>query len=275
MTACTPLLRDWLPPALHRWLGRASGRSLRFTGGWSDWTAARNASSGYDDSAILQRVLQATRDVEAGRAAFERDSVLFETWQPPFQLLAPLLRHALQHGGQLEVIDFGGSLGSTLRQCRPFMPGSLSLRWRVVEQAAFVAAGRDEFGDDVLSFHDSLAELPPASASRLLLASSVIQYLEAPLAQFEDWASHGIGTLIIDRTPVWPGNEHVACVQHVPRHIYPASYPCWVFSRPRLLERLESCWHLLCEFDCAEGRHAARGGPTFDFKGFILERKAA
>ena len=65
MTAAA-VLRDWLPPALHRALGRATGRSLRFVGGWPGWDAAAAASRGYDDSAILERVVHATRHVEAG-----------------------------------------------------------------------------------------------------------------------------------------------------------------------------------------------------------------
>lgn len=274
MTAAA-VLRDWLPPALHRALGRATGRSLRFVGGWPGWDAAAAASSGYDDSAILERVVHATRHVEAGRVAFERDSVLFDTWQPPFQLIAPLLRHALRHGGSLDVVDFGGSLGSTYRQCRPFLPELAALRWHVIEQPLFAAAGRSEFSTPPLVFHTELSALPAAIAPRLLLASSVLQYLPHPMQHLQDWEASGIDTLVLDRTPVWEGPEDRACVQHVPRHIYDASYPCWVLSRSGLLDRLSRDWRLVCEFECPEGRHVARQGPTFEFKGFVWERKAA
>lgn len=269
------VLRQWLPPVVHRALGRATGRSLRFVGGWSNWADAAAASRGYDDAAILRRIVAATREVEAGRASFERDGVLFETWEPPFQLLAPLLRHALRHGGRLEVVDFGGSLGSTYRQCRPFLPQLQSLQWHVVEQAGFVDAGRAEFARPPLHFHPSLASLPPASAPRLLLASSVLQYLPQPLQHLLDWQEHAIDTIVLDRTPVWNGPDDRVCVQHVPRHIYDASYPCWVLSRPRLLDLLSRDFRLVCEFDCPEGRHVPRGGPAFDFKGFVWERKSA
>lgn len=273
MTAAA-LLRQWLPPAVHRALGRASGRSLRFVGGWPGWAAAAAASRGYDDSAIVERVAAATREVESGRAAFERDGVLFDAWQPPFQLLAPMLRHALRHQGRLEVVDFGGSLGSTYRQCRPFLPPLVSLDWHVVEQVRFVEVGRAEFARPPLDFHAALSELPPAGAPRLLLASSVLQYLPQPAQHLREWEGHGIDTLVLDRTPVWDGPQDHVCVQHVPRHIYDASYPCWVMSRPQLIDRLAPEWRLVCEFDCPEGRHVARGGPAFDFKGFVWERRA-
>lgn len=268
-------LRQWLPPALHRALGRATGRSLRFVGGWPDWAGAAAASRGYDDGAILRRVAAATREVEAGRAAFERDGVLFDAWQPPFQLLAPLLRHALRHGGRLDVVDFGGSLGSTFRQCRPFLPPMATLQWHVVEQPRFVDAGRTEFTNPPLQFHPSLAALPAPEAPRLLLASSVVQYLPQPASHWDEWDEAAIDTIVLDRTPVWDGPDDRVCVQHVPRRIYDASYPCWVLSRPRLLERLSRRWRLVCEFDCPEGRHTASGGPTFEFKGFVWERHQA
>lgn len=265
-------LRESLPPMLYRALGRASGRALRFTGGHANWQAARAASDGYDSDAILQRVRHATQEVVSGRAAFERDGVCFEHWQPPFALLAPLLRHALQHDGVLDVVDFGGSLGSSFRQVTPFLPRLNGLRWQVVEQPAFVAAGRSEFSTETLSFHATLEDLPPPLAPRLLLLSSVLQYLPSPQTAVAEWERSGFRTVVLDRTPFWDGPDDHVCVQHVPRHIYAASYPCWILSRPRLLEGLAPDWQLLCEFPCAEGRHNARGGPNFEFKGLVLER---
>jgi putative methyltransferase (TIGR04325 family) len=266
-------LREWLPPRLHRALGRALGRTLRFDGGHADWSSAAAAARGYDDAAILQRVRDATREVVAGRAAYERDSVLFDHWQPPFALLAPLLRHALAHGGRLDVADFGGSLGSSYRQCRPFLPRLDVLQWHVVEQPAFAAAGRAEFSTAELHFHERLADLPPALAPRLLMACSVLQYLPQPAQAIDEWTASDAQTLLLDRTPMWDGNADRACVQQAPRHIYDSSYPCWVLSRPQLFGRLERGWRLVCEFDSPEGRHTARGGPSFEFKGQLWERQ--
>jgi len=265
-------LKRWLPPALLAGINRVSGRSPYFVGGWDGWPAAAAASWGYDDDEILRRVRAATREVIAGRAAFERDSVLFAHWVPPFQILAPLLRHAMRHEGRLEVVDFGGALGSTYRQCKHFLPDLAALRWHVIEQTGFASAGRSEFSTDELHFHASLETLPPALAPRLLLASSVLQYLPAPATHLVAWQNLGIDTLVIDRTPTWHGKVDIACVQHVPRSIYLASYPCWVLSRAGLEQAMQAGWRLICDFDCPEGRHVARRGPVFEFKGFVWER---
>jgi putative methyltransferase (TIGR04325 family) len=268
------LIREWLPPTVYRAIGRWSGRSLRFTGGWSDWADAAAASTGYDDASILKRVVDATREVVAGHAAFERDSVTFKEWQPAFQLLAPMLRHALKHESRLDVVDFGGALGSTYRQSLPFFPPLDALRWQVIEQPDFVKAGQSEFEDESLFFFTKLADLPPPLAPRLLLASSVLQYLSEPDQILDEWERAGVTTIVLDRTPVWEGLAHQAVVQHVPPHIYPASYPCWLLSRTALLARMSTRWRLICETDCPEGRHFARNGPNFEFRSFVWERVA-
>lgn len=267
------LAREWLPPVLHRAIGRATGRSTRFVAQAGGWSQAMASSKGYSDEAILERVARATREVLAGRAAFERDSVLFHEPAHPFQILAPLLRHALLHDGKLEVIDFGGSLGSTYRQCLPFLPPLAHLGWHVVEQAQFVAAGKAEFAHRELHFHPSIEELPALAAPPLLLASSVLQYMAQPDALVDAWTRSPASTLVIDRTPLSDAADHVLCLQHVPRWIYDASYPCWILSRERLMQQLGQHWDLLATFDCPEGSQRAEGGSTFAFEGLVLERR--
>lgn len=275
MSAAVELARAWLPPALFSLAGRWSGRALRWEGVPPRWEDAVRRSTGYDDASILQRVAAATREVVAGRAAYERDSVLFQEPAPPSPLLFPLLRHALRHPGPLDVVDFGGSLGSTYRLCRAFLPEGLALRWTVVEQPAFVAAGQAEFATEELRFAPSLDALPPAAGPRLLLASSVLQYLQRPAAVLDTFETSGAATLVVDRTPVWDGPADALAVQHVPPHIYRASYPCWILSRPALLARWRAGWRLVADVPAPEGRRQASGGPAFEFRGFILERDPA
>jgi putative methyltransferase (TIGR04325 family) len=263
--------RGWLPPAARRSLATLAGRRLRFEPVRGTWADAVARSSGYDHASILQRVVVATREVVAGRAAYERDSVLFHEPSVRFEILAPLLRAALRHGGRLDVIDFGGSLGTLYRQCRPHLPLA-TLRWQVVEQPAFVAAGRAEFTTAELSFHDALNDLPGPVVPRVLVASSVLQYLPDPMRHLKAWAAaREVDTVIIDRTPMSGAAEHALAIQHVPRHIYPASYPCWVLSRVRLLEAFPG-WQTAAEFEGPEGAFRLPGGPRFTFNGLILER---
>jgi hypothetical protein len=62
-------------------------------------------------------------------------------------------------------------------------------------------------------------------------------------------------------------------VQHVPRTIYDASYPCWALSRPRVLAMLrETGWRMQAEFTCREGTFSLSSGLEITFRGLIAER---
>lgn len=262
-----------LPPPLYESLQRLSGRSMRFSGPYRDWREALRQAGGYDDEAILRRVRAATREVIAGHAAYERDSVAFIQPAMPMTVLAVLLRHVLRNPGPLRVIDLGGSLGSLYRHCRPYLPPLQGLRWHVVEQAAFVAAGRAEFTTDELDFHGSIDALPADSTPSFLLVSGVLQYLERPMEQFEAWARSSAATLFIDRLTLSTLDVDTFCVQHAPKFIVQSSYACRVLSRRRLLEALAPHWRLAGEHDCPrDGRWTVKGGPEFGFQGLLFDR---
>lgn len=268
------IVRDLAPPALVRLARRSSADRLRWAGHPLDWQAAVLASSGYAASDILARVSQATEQVVSGGACFERDSVAFYRPEYPFPLVTALLDEAVRHRGKLDVVDFGGSLGSAYWQCRPMLESLLQLRWHVVEQAHFVDTGRQRFSSDQLRFYGSLSEACANASPSVALASSVLQYLPDPYDVLEKLAATGATTLVIDRTPVSDLATDRLCIQHVPPSIYSASYPCWIFSRQNLMERLEKHWSLRAEFPCAEGAVRTDDGAAFSFVGLIMRRKS-
>lgn len=267
------LVRSLLPPLLLSAAKRATGRSLRFRAAGGDWSAASRRSHGYADPEVIGRVAAATRAVVTGQAAFERDSVTFEQPDYRYPLLAGLMHHAALHRGNLHVIDLGGALGSTYWQLRPFLRGLRSVRWHVVEQPAFTEIGQREFAGDELQFAASLNEAALAATPCVALLSSVLQYLEHPDEVLAGLARSPATHLLIDRTPLHAGARDRLTIQEVPRHIYEASYPCWILSRPRLLEALATHWALLADFGCDEGFGRTDEGVSLEFRGFYLERR--
>jgi putative methyltransferase (TIGR04325 family) len=186
--------------------------------------------------------------------------------------MSGLLRAAALEGGRLRVVDFGGSLGSVYRQCRSMLEGLTSIRWTVIEQEAFVIAGRAEFTTDELRFERAIEDVPNDEQT-VIMASSVLQYLEDPAAALDTFAQSAARHLIIDRTPMGAQSSDRLCVQYVPAHIYPGSYPCWILSRSRLMDGLLRAWNVVCDFPCAEGTARTDDGLEFEFRGVILERK--
>lgn len=262
-------VKDWVPPVLWRW-GRSFGsRSLRLQGVFSSWQDALRHASGYDSEQIFERVREAALKVKAGEASFERDSILFTRPQCNFPVVAALLRAAAEDRSRLSVLDFGGSLGSSYFQCRPFLGRLAQLRWSVVEQPHFVACGNELFQTEELRFYHSIADCLQAEAPQLLLFSSVLQYLEAPYAVLQQVRPETFPYVVVDRTFFTSGSADVLTVQLVPREIYPASYPAWIFSLQKFRGALSPPYEVLAEFDSPEGT-VGNARLHADCKGFLF-----
>ena len=266
-------LGKWLPPALIEHLKPLFRHGVYFSGSFPDWESASTAATGYDAELILERVKNATLEVLAGRAVFERDSVLFDQEQYSFPVLAGLLRAAVENDGRLAVLDYGGSLGSSYFQCRNFLKVLSALSWHVVEQPHFVRCGREAIASEQLRFYFTIAEVLADTKPDAVLLSSVLQYLPDPYAVLTELLQHEINYLIIDRTPFAETTVDVITMQHVPSSIYPASYPCRIFNQQSMIAHLAARYELVVEFAGLD-RSAIANGLKFDFSGMIFRLKS-
>lgn len=256
------------PPVVSRALQRRSPHVIRFEDDVTGWDDAVQRSTGYDEASILQSVRTATEAVLRGGAAFERDGVLFAAPEYRWPVLGALLAQAARDGS-LRVLDFGGSLGSTFWQYRHLLEG-VSTEWAVVEQPAFVAAGR-ALDQHAVTFHETIAEAAEAVQPNAVLLSSVLQYLPAPHATLSELTGVGARTLVLDRTTMTDLDEDRASVQVVPASIYSARYPAWLLSRRALLADLEE-WTLLDEFAGIEPATESSSGVPIDWLGMSFVR---
>ena len=200
-------------------------------GYYRTWNEAIQASTGYGRDVILNKTKEALLKVKNGQAVYERDSVIFDEIQYAWPLLAGLMWVAAQNQGHLNVLDFGGSLGSTYFQNRTFLDSLPEVCWNIVEQPGHVKVGKEFFEDERLKFFSSIKGAVSESLPNVVILSGVLQYLERPYDVLSELMELGCEHIIIDRTPFWDGNEDRLCVQHVPPSIYPASYPMWIFCR--------------------------------------------
>src|SRR5690606_5982367 len=108
------------------------------------------------------------------------DTVLFHRREANGHLLKALQIAAVANGGRLRVVDFGGALGSTWWQHRPWLEEFSEVTWSVVEQPAFVEIGQREFSVGPLRFFPSLSSCFDYDQPDIILLSSVLPYLEKP-----------------------------------------------------------------------------------------------
>jgi len=234
------LLKDCLPPVIYRFLTRCytKNAAVQWEGDYPNWQSAVVASDGYEHEAIFLKIRGAARAVRDGQALWERDSVLFYREEYRWPLLSGLMMIAAQNHGSLNVLDFGGALGSTYRQHQILLDTIHRLSWNIVEQPHVVHCGQKEFTTDTLKFWPSIQECAADSQPDVILFSGVLQYLEEPYAILEQAILLRPKAFIIDRTPFTLEGERIT-VQYVSPEIYPASYPCRWLDRSRVNGILE------------------------------------
>ena len=266
------LVKSLLPPliitGLRPLFRRSRAEPIRFIGNYKSWEEAEAASSGYGTAEILEKTRAAALKVKRGEAAFERDSVAFDAVHHDFPLLAGLLRAAIGHD-RLSVLDFGGALGSTYFQCRPFLSVVNHLRWSVVDQPGHVACGRNEFANDQLHFYGSLDECLAMEKPNVLLLRSVLQYLPQPYRFLAEIVERDIPYLIIERTAFTRTGRDRLTVQQVPPWIYNASYPAWFLSEPDFRQSFAPRYRLVCEYESGEKFHPP--GESAIYKSFQFQ----
>jgi putative methyltransferase (TIGR04325 family) len=242
-------------------------RGTVWAGDYRSWSEALAASGSYDSDVIFRKVEAAAREVHEGRAVYERDGVVFDHIEYSWFLLSALLWVAARNGGKLDVLDFGGALGSTYRQNARFLK-ALEVRWNIVEQPRFVESGKKHFAG--LHFYDSIDACLRDASPQVAVLSSVLQYLERPREILEQLGN--IPFVVIDLTGVHAGPRDRLTVQTVPPEIYPASYPCWIFSEARLRQDLQRSHSIVAESDSHIGNHIRIGNLRAGYRGFILEK---
>lgn len=210
-------------------------------GDYKNWEELTALSGGYEANTILDITKGSLLKVKTGEAVYERDSVLFDKKLYPYSIISALLYSAVECGGALNVLDFGGSLGSTYYQVRDLIPPSVKLQWSVVEQTDYVKCGQELFEDEILKFHFTIAESMSSVKADVLILSSVVQYLEKPHDFLNEIQGFDFKYIIMDRTSFIKDNQpDRLTLQVVPPDIYEARYPAWFFNEKKLLEHFSN-----------------------------------
>lgn len=261
-----------MPPLAYDIYRSIRGGGIQFNGVYPDWVSAQRQSEGYDADQILEKVRVASHKVLRGEVVWERDSVVFDAPQYPFPVISMLLRAAFENDGTLNVLDFGGALGSSYYQSRDFLNKVKSVKWCVVEQPNFVECGKREFQFENLLFNDNLENMIKDVRPNLILASGVLQYMSSPREILDIFSHSKADYIVIDRTPIAINGNQVISVQSVPSEINKSSYPLWLFNENILKEPLLTNYNEMASFPAVDGK-LGNGTLKAVFKGFIFQKK--
>lgn len=252
-----------LPDGVKNFL---TGLFYGWHGNYSTWEEALERSSGYNSRLILDRVSFSAGKVRDGQATFERDSVLFNEVVYSFPVLSSLLWIAAQNGSRINVLDFGGALGSSYYQNKKFLDSIQEVNWCVVEQPDFVKEGIRQFSTERLHFYYSIEDCLNNYKIDVVLLSSVLQYIDEPYTLLDKIISKNITYLIFDRTPFIEREDRIT-IQKVHPSIYKATYPCWFFNKNKFISYMSQAYDTIIEFDALD-----KANIPSEFKGFLFRK---
>lgn len=270
MNTIKALVRDWTPPIFRRTVKNVFFPGIRFTGDYSNWEEAKKQCLGYDAGHILNKVLEATLKVKRGEAAYERDSVVFSEIEYAWPVAAGLMWVAAQTRGRLDVLDFGGALGSSYFQNHIFLSRLPQVQWSVIEQSHYVSAGNKHIADETLKFYEKIDDCILERRPNVVLLSNVLQYLPDPFELIKKICLIQANFIILDRTIVNRFSNNKIYVQSVPSSIYAATYPCRSFAEMSLLEAFRPSYKLELKFPSLD--FSALNSISADFNGYIFSK---
>lgn len=243
---------------------------LLLKGKYTSWDEARENSLGYSNANIFEKVKSAALQVKNGKALYERDSLLFCSPSYSNTITSSLIRASLlNRNGPLTILDFGGSLGSTYFQHKNFLKNNNHITWTVIEQDHFVDFGSQHLTDSILNFTKALPQ-PNSMKPDLLLFSSVLQYLENYAEIIANAIALAPNIITVARTPFHRKNDPSSIsVQIVPKEIYSASYPIWLFNQESFLRIFQEHYNLVDQFTNDDFLR-----DDIEFKSFVFEKKS-
>lgn len=207
---------------------------VRYLGDYGSWGSARDECKGYDDSVIIDKVINSTRKVLDGDAVWERDSYLFYEPKYVYSICAAILRCAVQKKDQsVRILDIGGALGSTYFQNRVYLE-DVKLEYVIAEQDSFVKYGKSNLENDILKFISSTENYTDYGKFDIILMSASLQYI----SYFQEIVSKIVSArphyIILDRILV--GGRTRICIEEVPKEIYKSSYPVMIYTENEIME---------------------------------------
>lgn len=236
---------------------------------YDDWETASLFARDVNSKEFIAKKYAAVEDVLVGRAAFERDSVVFDKPTIHWPFLASLMRCIALKNEAITIVDFGGGFGSLCLQHSSVLEG-FQVRWNIIELEGIVELGKQLDIPNTKFYHD-INEMSGEKVPDLVIFSGVLQYLSEPYSIINQITDLGVRWIIVDRTPFWYHNMDRVALQRVPTEITDAIYPYWIFAKEKFLTHLMDDYHykIIFEFPGFDLPVV----PDEEYIGFLFEKK--
>ena len=251
LRALTPPILWQTPQRLKSHSAAPKSQSVEYEGPLPSWEAAVSRSDGWDSPVMTAKTLNAALMVRDGLLEFEQDLVARKNIVYSETILAFLLLVISRHKDVLNIIDFGGALGTNYFQNRKILRhlSATAVRWNIVERPTLAKLGMEHFQTTELKFYSALNDVlsNPAPLPDALLFSGSLQCIADPFSLLDQAVNAGICIIALDRLPVSPGNEDTVYIQHPNPDVYQTTFPTWYFAKDAFVAWFVSRGFILVE----------------------------
>jgi putative methyltransferase (TIGR04325 family) len=265
-------LKKLIPGFVITHLNQRLGRVNQYKGSYESWQHALSRSSGYTSQKLVNKVIESNTAVITNKARYERDGVIFDEISYAMELNACLLLGYIQKDSNqiYEIVDFGGSLGTTYRQFEEFTNYKLNFSWNIIEQEKLYEFGSANFENEKLRFYSSAKTTFTDFTPDIILFSAVLEFIEDFNFLLRGAISAGSEYIVFDRLPIWKGAVNHLSVLVAAKHIS-GSYPCWIFHEYFLEEILEG-YELVSKWSALGGEFKFAAGNA-EYIGMLWRKK--
>lgn len=208
-----------------------------FSGPYKSWEIAQSKSNGYNSNEIFEKVKISADKIKKNQIGYERDSVILLDDDYDQNILSIFDNFLDEKYKVLNILDFGGSIGSLYFKYRKKI--NLSFNWSIIEQQNFVNEGIKNFQNNELNFFYNIEDYASKHKVDVVLLSSTLQYLK----NYKDIIFKLIDLnpkyIIILKTPFSTKKNNEVFIQKPLKHIYKSTYPSWIFSYDYILNIME------------------------------------
>ena len=248
------LIKEFIPPILLKLLAKKP--KYGWFGNYNTWKEAKENSIGYQANNILEKVKESLLKVKNDDKLFELDTVLYRMFDYPYnwQLLSIFLYISQLNNNQLNVLDFGGSLGSSYFQHRMMLSNLSKFNYTIVEQPHFVDTGKKIFEDKYLKFENNIESCLKKTKPHCILLSGVIQCIEEPVELINKILSYNFEFIIVDRTPFFIDKPERITIQKVPPRYHEATLPYRIYNKEKFVDHFHKKYSIFLETSAVEER---------------------
>lgn len=248
-------LPNYLIKIYHRYF------TIKFIYGYKSFKHAKqNCGDGFDSNLIINKIYKAAILVP-NKKNYERDGVNFDEIQYSWPLLSSILLAI--NNNKLNVLDFGGSFGTTFYQNRKFLKHVKKIKWNIVEQEKIVDIAKNK---NFMHFYKKIDDLKTKLDIALFCCS--LCYLENPYDVLKNVINIKPNFIAVDRTPFTKKKEDLFAIQIVNKKIYKARLPMVIFSLDKFLNFFKKEYILIEKWTSEEQPELSD-----NYKGFLFKKK--